>query len=722
MGIERQAIFGVAVLAALLGLGCAAAQTTLEVGEMDSPEGIDADVAAAAAEEPVFLWLEEVQGERALGWVHEQNDRTISALREHPDFDSIEVEAFEVLTSSEALVWPSLRGDYIYNFWRDEQNERGLWRRTSRSSYRQPEPEWQVLIDLDELAAEEDENWVWHGATCLYPTYDRCVITLSRGGSDAAVKREFDMETLSFVEGGFELPESKSRLSWIDGETVFVAPAIDDAQLTDSGYPRLLYRWSRGQALEEATLLLEGEHGDISVAGWRSWDGQTPYDFAYRAQTFYTRSYFLISDDGLHKVDIPADASVSAVHQGQLLIELKSAWEHGGEVYGAGTLLAAPIAGVLEGELEFSAVFVPDERQSIASVSTTQGHLLVTLLDEVRGRLLRFTFEDNQWLVAELSTPAMGDLTLLAADDQSDAFYYSYADFLTPTTIFEADAAVDEHQELSASPSFFDSSQMRVEQRHARSADGTSIPYFVVFPGADGPTPAPVLLYAYGGFEVSQTPFYSGVMGRSWLARGGVYVVANIRGGGEFGPEWHTSALRENRQRSFDDLIAVAEHLIETGVATPATLGIEGGSNGGLLTGAVMVQRPELFGAVISAVPLLDMLRYHRLLAGASWVAEYGDPEVPEDAEFLRAYSPLQNIREGADYPAPFIWTSTLDDRVHPGHARRMSAQLQALGHQVFYYENTEGGHGGAANQRQRAFITAMKYSYLFGRLSGAGR
>lgn len=662
----------------------------------------------------MWLWLEEVEGDEALAWVREQNERSTAVLESHPWFETLQADAFEVLTSPDALPWPALRGGMIYNFWRDAEHERGIWRRTTTEGYREATPPWEVLLDVDALAADEEQNWVWGGSQCLHPTYDRCLVSLSIGGADASVRREFDLESRSFVDDGFQLPESKSRLQWRDRDSVFVAPALADDDLTDSGYPRRVFLWTRGTDLEAAELLLEGERTDVSVSGWRSWDGDTPHDFLARSLSFYTRLYYLFHEGSLYPIPIPEDARLVGGVQGQLLVELKSEWEVGSTTFPQGALLSAPLEGVRTGELVFEVLLQPGPRQSIDQLATTQNHLLVLLLDNVEGQLHRFTFTDGAWQREALSVPSLGALRLLTTDDASDQFYYTYAGFLDPSRIVEANAASDAHRTVRASPQWFDAEGMRVEQRHARSADGTEVPYFVVFPATDvraGETP--VLLYAYGGFEVSQTPFYSGVLGRNWLARGGVYVLANLRGGGEFGPAWHRAALRENRQLSFDDMIAVAEDLIEAGIATPATLGIQGGSNGGLLTGAVMVQRPELFGAVVSAVPLLDMLRYHRLLAGASWMAEYGDPDDPADRTFLEAYSPLQNLRADVDYPVPFFWTSTRDDRVHPGHARRMAARMMELGHEVFYFENIEGGHGGAANQRQRAYISALTYSYL---------
>ncbi|TVR04591.1 MAG: S9 family peptidase [Deltaproteobacteria bacterium] len=695
--------------------GCGGPRTAPAPAEpVETPEPADA--------EAPFLWLEDVDGEDALAWVREQNERSLARIEAHPLFAPIREEALEVLTSDEGIPWPTLRGGQVYNFWRDATHERGIWRVTSPEDYATEAPDWTVLLDVDALAEEEDENWVWAGSACLEPDHDRCIVSLSIGGADAAVRREFDLPSRTFVEDGFRLPESKSRIAWRDRDTVFLAPAFTDDDMTTSGYPRRVLLWSRGTPREDATPLFEGEREDVSVWGTRFRDGDEPWDLVGRARTFFTRDYHLLLDDELVHVPIPDDAVLVGIMDRHLLVELKSDWTTGGTTFPQGALLSAPVEGLTGDGLVFSTLFAPGPRQSIDRILRTENTLLVSILDNVRARILRFTRVDGAWQQHALAVPELGTVRLLTADDRSDLAFYQYADFLTPPSVVRLAADEDTHETVRNEPTWFDADGMAVEQREAISADGTRIPYFLVTPAGFEPRGThPTLLAAYGGFEISRTPFYSGVMGRAWLARGGVYVVANIRGGGEFGPAWHRAALRENRQRSFDDLIAVAETLIDNGITSPDHLGIQGGSNGGLLVGAVMVQRPELFGAVVSAVPLLDMLRYHRLLAGASWMAEYGNPDDPEDRAFLEAYSPLQNLRADTTYPTPFIWTSTRDDRVHPGHARRMVARMLELGHDVLYYENIEGGHGGAANQPQRAYIAALTWAYLWKQLAADG-
>ena len=672
------------------------------------------------AQDP-FLWLEGIEAEAALEWARGQNERSEGRLTSHPLFDSLHERNLEILNSDERIAFPSLMGGRIFNFWRDAEHVRGIWRVTSREAYREENPEWSTLLDLDALAEAEDENWVWAAAGCRYPDYDRCLIGLSRGGADAAVRREFDMETLEFVEGGFELPESKSFIAWRDRDSVFLAPAFDPEQMTTSEYPRQIYLWQRGTDRQEAELVFEGEKSDVLVTALRFWDKDTPYDMIVRLPTFFTREYHLLADGQTRRIDVPGDSELAGVVNGQLLVELKSDWMRGETTWRQGALLAAPMDSVLAGDPVFELLFQPGERQAVAGVTRTENAVLVAILDNVNGELLRFTRGEEGWQRSALDVPQMGTLSIVSADDRSDAFYYAYTGFLTPTRLYEADSMADSHRPIRSEPVWFETEGMEVAQYQARSADGEMIPYFVVTPpGFEANGSYPTLLGAYGGFEVPRTPFYSGVLGSGWLARGGVYVLANIRGGGEFGPRWHQAALKDKRQRAFDDLIAVAEDLIERQITSAEHLGIQGGSNGGLLVGAVMVQRPDLFNAVVCQVPLLDMQRYHKLLAGASWMAEYGNPDEPDEWAYLSRYSPYQNVSAEADYPLAFFTTSTRDDRVHPGHARKMVARMLDQGHEVLYYENIEGGHGGAANLRQAAYLNALIHAYLHERLGSS--
>ncbi|MBL37243.1 MAG: S9 family peptidase [Xanthomonadales bacterium] len=675
------------------------------------------------AQNDPYLWLEDVEGPNALAWARGQNEVSISELESHPLFELIHERALEIYTSDDRIAYPSLMGGEVYNFWRDAEHVRGIWRKSSLANYRSDDGdndrEWDVILDIDALAEVEDENWVWAGSNCRYPDYDRCLVGLSIGGADAAVRREFDLETREFVEDGFFVPESKSSIGWRDRDSVFYGPAFEEADMTDSGYPRTVRLWRRGQAREDAELIFEGEKTDVASTGVRFWDGDDYYDLIIRVPDFFSRHYFRYVDGEVRRIEVPEDAELAGMLDGQLLVELKSDWTVDGTTYAQGALVAGPMASFEAGQPDLSVVFQPDARSSISGVTTTENTVVVNVLDNVVSRLLRFTHGEQGWTSTPLDVPDLGSIDVITADDKSDRFFYDYTGFLTPSTLFEADAMTNTHAEVRSEPAWFDADGMDVAQYEATSADGERIPYFVVTPkGFEADGQNPTLLGAYGGFEVSRTPFYSGVTGSAWLSRGGVYVLANIRGGGEFGPKWHQAALKENRQRAFDDLIAVSEDLIERNITSPDHLGIQGGSNGGLLVGAVMVQRPELFDAVVCQVPLLDMKRYHKLLAGASWMAEYGDPDDPAQWEYIGKYSPYQNVSAEAEYPRAFFTTSTRDDRVHPGHARKMVAKMLDQGHDVLYYENIEGGHGGAANLKQRAYLSALIFAYLHARLA----
>ncbi|MFU8877626.1 MAG: prolyl oligopeptidase family serine peptidase, partial [Wenzhouxiangellaceae bacterium] len=655
------------------------------------------------ANEDPYLWLEEVEGPNALSWARGMNELSLAELEAHPLFDEIHARALEILTSDERIAYPSLMGGEVYNFWRDAEHVRGIWRKTALAEYRSDDRDdnrddnrdWDVILDIDELAAAEEENWVWAGSGCRYPDYDRCLVGLSIGGADAAVRREFDLETRRFVDDGFVLPESKSRIGWRDRDSVFYGPAFSDDEMTDSGYPRTVRIWRRGTAPEDSELVFEGEKDDVSAFGMRIWDGEDYFDLVVRSPGFFSRHYFHYDEGELERIRIPDDAQISGLLDGQLLVQLKSDWQVGDTTFAQGALIAGPMESFLGDTPRIEVVFQPDERASISRVATTESTVIVTVLDNVVSRLVRFTHDGEGWHEAPLDAPAMGSIGVVTADDKSDRFFYNYTGFLTPSTLYEADAMADTHVEVRSEPAWFESEGMEVAQYETTSADGETIPYFVVTPpGFEADGRNPTLISAYGGFEVSRTPSYSGLTGSAWLERGGVYVLANIRGGGEFGPKWHQAGLKENRQRVFDDLIAVSEDVIERGITSPEHLGIQGGSNGGLLVGAVMVQRPDLYNAVVCQVPLLDMKRYHKLLAGASWMAEYGDPDDPEQWDYISRYSPYQNVSDQASYPRAFFTTSTRDDRVHPAHARKMVAKMLDQGHDLLYYENIEGGHG----------------------------
>ncbi|MBA4178495.1 MAG: S9 family peptidase [Leptothrix sp. (in: Bacteria)] len=685
------------------------------------------------ADQDPYLWLEDVQGERALAWVRQRNAESEGALQARPGFAALRTRLREVLDSKEQIPYVSRRGDALYNFWRDAANPRGLWRRTTLAEFRKPQPAWEVVIDLDALGKAEGENWVWASATCLGPEYRRCMVALSRGGADATVVREFDTVAMRFVDGGFKLPEAKTQLSWKDADTLYVGTDFGPGTLTDSGYARVIKAWKRGTPLAAATTVFEARKQD--VAAYVEVDRTPGFERTLfgRAIDFYNTTSELLQGASLRPIDKPADAKLDFWRE-HVLIELRSDWTLAGTTWPRGSLLVGDAAAFLKGERRFTALFTPTATRSLASYGATRSRLLLDVLDNVASRIEEWMpAADGKaaWTRREMQAPYPGSLAitplhdpLLKEDALAEAYLLNVANFLQPDTLQlgqAGSAAADARREvLKSRPSFFDATGMRSEQRFARSKDGTRVPYFVIWPkGAKADGSNPTLLYGYGGFEQSYTPWYSGAIGRAWTGQGGVYVLANIRGGGEFGPAWHQAAVKANKQKSYDDFAAVAEDLIKAGITSAHHLGIQGGSNGGLLVGAVMLQRPELFNAVVCQVPLLDMKRYHKLLAGASWMAEYGDPDQAEDWAAISRYSPYQNVRKGQTYPKVLFTTSTRDDRVHPGHARKMAARMLEQGHPLLYWENIEGGHGGAADNGQRAQMMALEYTFLWQQLGG---
>jgi prolyl oligopeptidase len=669
-----------------------------------------------AAEDDPYLWLEEVTGKKALAWVKARNAESTAELTKGEGFKDMEERLLKILDSRERIPFVSKAGPRYYNFWRDAKNKRGLWRRTTLEEYRKARPKWETVLDLDALAKEEKENWVWKGASILRPSYDRCLVYLSRGGADATVVREFDLKKKAFVKGGFFLPEAKSRVAWRGPDSVFVGTNFGPGSLTKSGYPRLVKEWKRGTPLAEARLVYEGKPEDVSVNAYRDLTKGYERDLVSRAITFWTSKQFLRRDGKLIEIAKPDDAT-AFLHRDLLFIELRTDWKVGEKTYPAGALLAIDFEGFLKGKRNFDVLFEPGPRKSLAGASPTRHHILLNELDNVRNRLYLLTRKEGAWQRKELpGVPRLSTVSAGAIDpDESDDYFLTVTGYLTPTSLYLGTAGKGPAEKLKAGPAFFKSEGLTVSQHEATSKDGTRIPYFQVSRKAltlDGK--APTLLYGYGGFEASMVPGYQPGTGASWLEKGGVYVVANIRGGGEFGPKWHQAALKANRHKAYEDFIAVAEDLIKRKVTSPRHLGIMGGSNGGLLMGNMLTRRPDLFRAIVCQVPLLDMRRYHKLLAGASWVAEYGDPDDPKEWEFIRTFSPYHNLKKGVKYPRTLFTTSTRDDRVHPGHARKMVAKMKALGQDVLYYENIEGGHGGAADNKQRAFMSALAYTFLW--------
>jgi prolyl oligopeptidase len=678
-----------------------------------------ADEAALTDAEDPYLWLEEVEGEEALAWVRAQNEETLTDLKSDPRYQNLYEASLEVYTSQDRIIAGEPRDGFLYDFWQDETHVRGIWRRAPLADYLAGEAEWDVILDLDALASDEDENWVWDGADCLHGS-TRCLIAMSHGGSDANFVREFDMETRAFVEDGFYLDEAKQGTNWVDENTVLVATDRGEGSMTTSGYPNTVAIWQRGTAPEDARVIFEGELDDVGTFPSSYTTPEEHYNVIVRAVTFFEFEHYLVGEGGeLMPLPVPTKADLQGFHGGQVVFSLNDDWTvataDGDVTHPSGSVISYAVDDLGGDEPHFAVntLFVPEDRVAFQAAAASGGALYLTMLDNVVGRAQRATFDGEAWALADVTLPDNGTVAIAATDDMADRVFFNYESFLIPDSLYYSEDGSTPAQTQSL-PEWFDAEGLVAEQHVAVSADGERIPYFLIRSADipfDGSTPT--ILYGYGGFQISMNPFYSGNVGRLWLARGGAYALANIRGGGEFGPTWHQAALRENRQRAFDDFIAIGEHLIETGVTSPEHLGIQGGSNGGLLVGAVMVQRPDLLNAVVCQVPLLDMLRFNQLLAGASWMGEYGNPDVAEDRAFIAEYSPYQNVNPDADYPNAFFYTSTRDDRVHPGHARKMVARMMEQGHSVQYFERIEGGHSAGANLEQSAERVALEYVYL---------
>jgi prolyl oligopeptidase len=676
---------------------------------------------AGTSDDP-YLWLEEPGAAKALAWVAAQNATTARRFAQGPSFAAGQARALEVLDSDARIPYVSKRGELYYNFWRDGNNPRGLWRRTTLAQYRTDRPQWEVLLDVDALGKAEGNQWVFDGADWLRPSYARCLVSLSPDGGDAATVREFDPAARRFVKGGFEVPAAKSEVGWIDANALYVGTDFGPGSMTDSSYPRIAKRWQRGTPLSAAQTVFECKPDDISASADHDPTVGFERDFVGVQHDFYHSDTYLLDANGRRThLDVPPDSQPDA-HRQWLLVQLRSVWKVGGREYASGALLAINFDGFLAGRRDFVELFRPTATTSLVGYTWTRHHLVLNILDDVAGRLEVLTPADSgDWQRRPLAgPPKFSSVGVVDADpDSSDEYWLSVTGFLSPATLLRGVLGEGDAETIKRSPAFFDANGLEVSQHFATSRDGTRVPYFQVAPkGMKLDGASPTLLYGYGGFEDSLRPWYDGVTGRAWLARGGVYVVANIRGGGEYGPAWHQAALQGKRLRAYEDFAVVAEDLVRRKVTSPAHLGCEGGSNGGLLVGNMLTLYPRLFGAVACESPLLDMKRYTHLSAGASWIAEYGDPDKPDQWEFLKKFSPYHNLKAGVQYPPVLFYTSSTDDRVGPGQARKMAARMQALGiGNVWFYENTEGGHGAAADHKQEAFMLTLIYDFLWDRL-----
>ena len=697
------------------------AETGMQAPVVDPPEIANAD--PGSADDP-YLWLEDVLGEAALDWVRAENERTLGVLESDPRFHELEARALNIYNATDKIVYADRYGDEMHDLWRDENNVRGVWRKTSVAAYASGAPIWETVLDIDALAEKEGRNWVYKGRTCLM-SEKRCLVRLSDGGTDSVVLREFDVETQQFVEGGFESPNSKQWVAWADENTLMIATGFGDGTYNTSGYPRQVRLWDRDTPLEDARLLFEGPASDAIEAPVVSRRDDGTHALVMQIPRFFSETLHLVNEDeSLSTLALPHDVSFQGFMGTRVIALLRSEWSLGDLSVPGGSVISVELTDLVEGSPEDSLepVYTPDASSSVEDVTVTRDRVFVSILSNVTGKLLAASLVDGNWKLGTVGLPPNGTLSLRASDDSDNDIFVSFESFLQPETLYRVQGD-GEVQVVQALPERFDSAGFVTEQKFATSTDGTRIPYFLIRPkNLEFDGERPTLLYAYGGFEISSTPGYTYPIGNSpnmtsWLEAGGSLVVANIRGGGEFGPEWHQAALKENRQVAFDDMIAVAEDLIDIGLTSPRRLGAMGRSNGGLLMGAMFTQRPELFNAIVCGVPLLDMMRYHKLLAGASWMAEYGNPDIPEEAAYISEYSPYQKMGDKDAYPEVLFYSSTRDDRVHPGHGRKMAAKMRALGHSFLYYENIEGGHAGSSDLKQRAFMDSVQLTYLMQKL-----
>ncbi len=671
-----------------------------------------------------YLWLEDIHGARALEWVKAQNEKSVPLLksdpRYQPDYDAI----LKVLNAEDRIPLGEIDHQYVFNFWQDAAHTRGIWRRATIQSYNTANPQWETLLDLDQLAAAEKKNWVWKGADCA-PSLKRCLISLSDGGGDSVVVREYDLAAKSFPADGFQLADAKSSATYYDDDTVLFGTDFGKGTMTTSGYPNIVKIWHRGQPVAAAKKVFEGKLSDVSSAASVFHEPTANTAIIVRAPDFFTAEYYYLRPDGATmKLPLPLDADVKGITQRELIFTLRKDWTIGDAHFARGSLLAMPLdpfvrMGVMP---SVKTLYVPDARGSIEAVAAGRDAVYASIYENVTGSVHVFRpGENGDWTDQKLGLPGNGSTSIVSVNDFGPEAQFTYESFTQPTTLY-ADNGDGKPVAIKSMPARFDASNITTDQFEATSADGTKIPYFVVHQ-KNAAGPRPTILYGYGGFEISMTPFYSANAGMLWLTRGGNFVLANIRGGGEFGPAWHQAALGPNRQRAFDDFAAVAADIEKRGLTTPRQLAIMGGSNGGLLVSTVMTQHPELLGAVVCQVPLIDMIRYTHIGAGASWIAEYGDPAKPKDRSWILKYSPYQNVKKDKTYPPVFFVTATSDDRVTPVHARKMAAKMEAQGHDVLFYENTDGGHAASANHKQAAEMWALSYVYLARELglSGAG-
>jgi prolyl oligopeptidase len=675
---------------------------------------------AADSDDDPYLWLEDAHGARAMAWVESENAKTLAVLEKDPRYPELYAEALVIAEADDRIPVPSSIGGMIFNFWQGKDHAHGYWRKTTLESYRTASPEWTTVLDLDQLSLDEKANWFSKGMAIAEPDEKRCLVILSDGGEDATTVREFDIPSARFVADGFVLPHGKQRFDWEDDDTLLIAREWAPGELTASGYPFIVKRLKRGETLADAKEIFRGSSADggYGVAPTVLHDGSgNKVVLINRPLTTFESEKYIVTDAGVRRLMLPKKSQVRDMVDGRLIVSIDEDWRPGVTMFTAGSLVALDIASMTADpeHLKPVAIFVPGPRETLGDVSASRDRLVVTTFDNVRGRAFVYRLDERgAWVSQRIGLPDNATIGIVDTNLHSDDVFLSVAGFLQPNGLFLVNTRDGQPTEVKTLLPKFDASHEVVEQREASSRDGTRVPYFIVHRSdmkLDGSNPT--ILYAYGGFQISETPSYSGSIGKLWLERGGVFVLANIRGGGEFGPAWHEAGLKTHRQRIYDDFAAVAEDLMARDITSPRRLGIEGGSNGGLLMGVEFNQHPDLWNAVDIQVPLLDMIRFEKIDAGSSWVGEYGSVSNPEEAAFLAKISPYANVRRGVSYPEPFIWTTTKDDRVGPQHARKFAARLAEYGIPYYFYEVTEGGHGSGANLRERAHTTALEMTYF---------
>jgi prolyl oligopeptidase len=701
--------------------GLALALAVIMGGMTQAHDATPAAGSTATNDDP-YLWLADIHGQRAMDWVKAQNAVTQKQFASTPAFAQSRDRILEVLDSEAKIPYVMRMGDHLYNFWRDKAHPRGIWRRTTLEEYRKKEPTWEVLLDVDALNKAEGKKWVFEGFDCMKPAYTKCLISLSPNGGDAIEVREFDMPSKSFVKNGFLIPIAKTQFGLIDENHLYVSTDFGPGSMTKSSYPRFAKLWTRGTPLSTAKTVYEAKDTDMSVNAMHDRTPGYERDFVSVAHDFYHSDMYQLKDGKLTHLDVPIDAAIVDPHREWLLVQLRSAWTVGGNTYPSGALIAMKYDDFMAGKRQFTTLFTPGQHTALSNYTWTRHHLIVNIMDDVKSRLDVMTPQaDGTWAHEAMSgAPQFSTVDVVDTDpDNTDEYWLTVTGFLTPPSLERGVLGEQQAEVIKQSPAFFDASKYEVSQHFVASRDGTQIPYFEIAPKdlkLDGENRT--LLYGYGGFEIALQPQYSGSVGRDWLDRGGVYVVANIRGGGEYGPRWHEAALKANRLRAYEDFAAIAQDLVKRGVTSPAHLGAEGGSNGGLLMGNMLTLYPQLFGAIACEVPLLDMKRYTHLSAGASWIAEYGDPDDPKQWAFIKKFSPYQNLKAGTSYPPVLFFTTSSDDRVGPVQARKMAAKMEGMGYKnVWFFENTEGGHGAGADNKQAAYMHALAYGFLWDRL-----